>query len=57
MPAYSKEQIEEMVRVERLELRQELIPLERRVRWIRSRLAILDNSDGLIEGLDRKLVV
>ena len=54
---YSRQQIEEMVRIEQLTLRQELIPLQRRIRWIHNRLNILENSAGLIEGLDRKLVV
>jgi hypothetical protein len=53
----SKKEVEEIFRVEQLSLRQELIPLERRIRQIYERLAEIKSSEGLVEGMDGKISV
>jgi len=50
---YSKDELMRAVRIERMELQQELIAASRRIREIESRMEELDKADNLLEGLDR----
>jgi hypothetical protein len=64
MPQFSRKQIETIVAVERLELnqermklRQQMLPLQRRIGQIGDRLRTLDECEGLIEGIEGKINV
>jgi hypothetical protein len=47
---YSKEELLRAVRIERMELQQELIVITRRIREIEGRMGELEKADGLLEG-------
>lgn len=49
---YSRSELQRAVRIERLELQQELIQLTRRMRHVEKRLSELDKADNLLEGDD-----
>ena len=47
---YSKEELVRAVRIERMQLHQELITITKRIRDIEFRMRELDKADGLLEG-------
>lgn len=47
---YSRGELIQAVRIERMELQQELIGITRRIRKIEDRMSELDKADGLLEG-------
>lgn len=49
---YSKDELRRAVRVERMELQQELSTMSKRIRQIEARMAELDKADDLLEGDD-----
>jgi hypothetical protein len=47
---YSREELQRAVRIERMELQQELITITKRIRQIEDRMVDLDKADNLLEG-------
>ena len=47
---YSNSELRRAVRIERMELQQELIRITRRLREIEDRMGDLDKADGLLDG-------
>jgi len=47
---YTKSELIQAVRIERMELQRELIGITKRIRKIEDRMGELDKADGLLEG-------
>jgi predicted ribosome quality control (RQC) complex YloA/Tae2 family protein len=50
MTAAMRQELQKAVRIEKMELQQELIQLSKRIGWIENRLSELEKADNLLEG-------